>query len=113
MREDRSPTTGLLALPLRARSSAAIIRKAEVHDRGAMAPASAGALGPSRESRCLRSELIDLAYLPVEQVRGRETPQLAHSPRECPGRVSQLRSRVGGCGDDGLADDRGFVAALD
>src|SRR5437764_6913938 len=61
----------------------------------------------------LGGELVDLADLLVEQSRRRAAAQLADAPRERPGRVSQLRSWVGRRGDDGLADYRWFVAALD
>src|SRR5437660_7867960 len=58
-------------------------------------------------------ELVDLADLLVEHRGGRVAAQLGHAAREWPGRVSKLRARVGGRADDGLADDRWFVAAVD
>jgi hypothetical protein len=65
------------------------------------------------QSRQLGGELVGLADLLVEQGRGRVAAQLADTARECSGRVAQLRACVGGRGDDGLADERWFVAGLD
>jgi hypothetical protein len=66
-----------------------------------------------QRTRQLGGELIGLADLLVEQGGGRVAPQLAHPARECSRRVAQLRSRVGGRGDDRPARERGFVAGLD
>src|SRR5204862_6612818 len=58
----------------------------------------------------LGGELAGLADLLVEDGRGHVAAELADTASEGSGRVSQLRTCVGGRGDDDLAHDGGIVA---
>src|SRR3954467_7442675 len=62
---------------------------------------------------CRSVELVHLADLLVEHGRGRVAAQLADAAREWPGGVPELRVRPGGRRDDGIGNDRWFVAAPD